>query len=155
MVLCYLHLLLHFLTKEIQVEVFYLFTSVCLGTAECSPAPPAAWQVVPVGQSLACTAAGVQLTRKALFLLMGCGTQVQREEILWVDKAPFLFQRMLIVTLVMMTGPSFSPVGLEGFAESSEGEYPPPAKGNPSNEAALAIINGNEQQNGKRKNGQL
>lgn len=58
MVLCFLHLLLHFLREEIQVEVFYLFPGVCLGAAGCSPAPSAAWQVVPVGQSLACTAAG-------------------------------------------------------------------------------------------------
>lgn len=82
---------------------------------------------------------------------MGCGTRVQREEILRVDKAPLLFQGTLVVTLVMMTGPSLSPVGLEGFAESSEGENPPPAKGNPSNWAALAVSKSNEKENGKVK----
>lgn len=68
-----------------------------------------------------------------------------------MDKAPLLLQRILVVALVMMTGPSLSPVGLEGFAESSEGEYPPPAKGNPSNWAALVVRKSNKKENGKVK----
>ena len=44
--------------------------------------------------------------------------------------------------LVMMTVSSFSPVGLKGFTESSEDDYPLPAQGNLSNWGALLIIKG-------------
>lgn len=42
----------------------------------------------------------------------------------------------------MMTVYSFSPVGLKGFAERIEDDYPLPAKGNVSTWGVLLIIKG-------------
>lgn len=43
-----------------------------------------------------------------------------------------------------MIASSFSPVGLKGFAERSEDDYPLPAKGNLSDWGELLVIKGSQ-----------